>query len=445
MNYQDVLIYSCEIDDSCYIDGYLYLHSSTDKCIVHKFKVDEESCEYVCLYDVGAITPKEIRLVDNVVVSEDHSSMILFGEYVACFDISDPVNITKLWDNMEYYTYMYEYISSRVFVKDDKAIIVSLDSTNESYSMFCISLETGEMVWKNEINMCIYDLPYSFFTVCENNVIYFNSVYYINSNSNTPVMKAFDIDTGELSWSSTLNEFSQKLEMSIDNIYLKVEDDNIYIVGLAEVDESMFNIVLYKINGITGEAYWREIIPTEKYLEDLGRWTLTVSIDNGIIYLDERFGPLHKSVPFQECSMSVRYLRFTIDKNELFDDGNTSTIDSAPVIDNNRTLLPARYVVEPLGGQVFWDGEQRKVTCKLVAPDNADTEEYKENIVELWIDKPTARVNGVEVQIDPDNPDVVTTIINDRTMVPMRFLAESLGCEVEWIAETKEIILTYSP
>ncbi|MEZ4812626.1 MAG: stalk domain-containing protein [Caldisericia bacterium] len=40
-------------------------------------------------------------------------------------------------------------------------------------------------------------------------------------------------------------------------------------------------------------------------------------------------------------------------------------------------------------------------------------------------------------QIDPDNPDVVTTIIDDRTMVPMRFLAENLGCKVEWIAETE--------
>ncbi|MCK5743748.1 MAG: copper amine oxidase N-terminal domain-containing protein, partial [Caldisericia bacterium] len=62
-----------------------------------------------------------------------------------------------------------------------------------------------------------------------------------------------------------------------------------------------------------------------------------------------------------------------------------------------------------------------------------------------WIGKSTAKLNGIEVQIDPDNPDVVPTIINDRTMVPMRFLAESLGCSVKWIADTKEIILTYSP
>jgi len=36
-------------------------------------------------------------------------------------------------------------------------------------------------------------------------------------------------------------------------------------------------------------------------------------------------------------------------------------------------------------------------------------------------------------------------IVSGRTMVPMRFLAESLGCEVEWVATTKEIILTYVP
>ncbi|MCK5743707.1 MAG: copper amine oxidase N-terminal domain-containing protein, partial [Caldisericia bacterium] len=61
------------------------------------------------------------------------------------------------------------------------------------------------------------------------------------------------------------------------------------------------------------------------------------------------------------------------------------------------------------------------------------------------IGKSTARVDGIEVQIDPNNPDVVPTIINDRTMVPMRFLTESLGCKLEWKAEKEEINLSYLP
>jgi len=142
-------------------------------------------------------------------------------------------------------------------------------------------------------------------------------------------------------------------------------------------------------------------------------------------------------------------LMFQIGVKKQWLDGDERLIDVAPLILNGRTFLPARSVTEPLGGDVLWDGVEKKVICKLEAT-NTSLEDGSENettynTVEFWIGKPTARVNGVEIQIDPDNPEVVPTIIDGRTMVPMRFLAESLGCEVEWIAETKEIILTYSP
>jgi len=130
-----------------------------------------------------------------------------------------------------------------------------------------------------------------------------------------------------------------------------------------------------------------------------------------------------------DSSMS---LSFAVSSNEMKIGNINYKMDTAPTIVNDRTLLPARYVTEPLGGGVTWDGYEKKVVCKLA-----------DKTVEFWIGKPVAKINGVEVQIDPNNLDVVPTIINDRTMVPMRFLAESLGCEVEWIYKTKEIILTY--
>ncbi len=127
-------------------------------------------------------------------------------------------------------------------------------------------------------------------------------------------------------------------------------------------------------------------------------------------------------------------IEFQIDRESYIIDGSERVIDAAPVIQNGRTLLPARFVTEPLGGDVGWEATDKKVVCTL-----------GETTVEMWIGKPIAKVNDEEVQIDPDNPDVVPTIINDRTMVPMRFLAETFGCEVEWVAEIKEIILTYEP
>ena len=127
-------------------------------------------------------------------------------------------------------------------------------------------------------------------------------------------------------------------------------------------------------------------------------------------------------------------LKFTIDVKEYSLDGAKRPIDVAPIILNGRTLLPARFVTEPLGGDVSWNASDKSIICKL-----------GENMVEFWIGKPIAKVNGVEVQIDPNNLEVCPIIIDDRTMVPMRFLAESLECSVEWIATTKEIQLTYTP
>jgi len=63
--------------------------------------------------------------------------------------------------------------------------------------------------------------------------------------------------------------------------------------------------------------------------------------------------------------------------------------------------------------------------------------EYRGKTVTLWIGKNTAKVNGKEVMIDPSNPNVVPEIINGRTMLPLRFVAEALGCEVKWDDATK--------
>jgi len=47
------------------------------------------------------------------------------------------------------------------------------------------------------------------------------------------------------------------------------------------------------------------------------------------------------------------------------------------------------------------------------------------------------------VYIDPNNHSVKPIIINDRTMLPLRFVAESLGCDVGWVNDTRTITITY--
>ncbi|MCD8089593.1 MAG: hypothetical protein LUD81_03045 [Clostridiales bacterium] len=70
-----------------------------------------------------------------------------------------------------------------------------------------------------------------------------------------------------------------------------------------------------------------------------------------------------------------------------------------------------------------------------------ETAETDETTIVMQIDNPTATVNGVETEIEPGE-DVSPVISDGRTLVPLRFLAESLGFEVEWNAETQEITIT---
>jgi hypothetical protein len=113
-------------------------------------------------------------------------------------------------------------------------------------------------------------------------------------------------------------------------------------------------------------------------------------------------------------------------------DGVPNTLDSPPVIKNSRTLLPIRPVVEVLGGTVGWDGTEKKVTVSLGS-----------TTIELWIGKNTARVNGIDTPIDSSNSKVVPEIINGRTMLPLRFVTENLGCQLQWDPNTQTITITY--
>lgn len=115
---------------------------------------------------------------------------------------------------------------------------------------------------------------------------------------------------------------------------------------------------------------------------------------------------------------------------EMTVNGETQEIDpgigTAPVIENERTLLPVRAVIEALGGTVDWDNDTRTVTLT-----------YGENVIELTINSTTAYLNGTGKVLN-----TVPVIINDRTMLPIRFIAESFGFDVDWTQETSTVTIT---
>ena len=138
-----------------------------------------------------------------------------------------------------------------------------------------------------------------------------------------------------------------------------------------------------------------------------------------------------KAVPIIVTDPTTKVtLVFTVGKAAVVMNGVTVPMETAPVIENGRTILPVRYIATPLGAQVLWNPKEQKVT--LVGTKK----------VELWIGKGTALVDGVSVPIDPGNPKVVPRIVGGRTMLPLRFISETFGADIFYDAVKQTVTVT---
>lgn len=115
-----------------------------------------------------------------------------------------------------------------------------------------------------------------------------------------------------------------------------------------------------------------------------------------------------------------------VDSNTINIGNRSISIDTAPVIINGRTLIPVRGVTEAMGGNVNWNNETKTVTITLGS-----------NKVEMTIDSTTAYFNNKAQTLD-----VAPVVLNGRTMLPARFIAESFGFDVNWDNDTKTISIT---
>ncbi|MCL2496120.1 MAG: stalk domain-containing protein [Clostridiales bacterium] len=103
-------------------------------------------------------------------------------------------------------------------------------------------------------------------------------------------------------------------------------------------------------------------------------------------------------------------------------------MDVPPIIEEGRTLAPVRAIAESLGAYVNWKAEERRVEVELDG-----------RKLVLFIDNTTAYVDGIPKQLD-----VPARIVEGRTLIPARFIGESLHAEVGWDAVTRTvIIITY--
>ncbi|HOL87486.1 MAG TPA: copper amine oxidase N-terminal domain-containing protein [Defluviitoga tunisiensis] len=103
--------------------------------------------------------------------------------------------------------------------------------------------------------------------------------------------------------------------------------------------------------------------------------------------------------------------------------------DAQPFIDSNgRTQTPARFIGEALGAAVTWDGNAKKAVFKM-----------NEIVLELFIGKKEYMLNGQRKQMDTE-----ALLLDGRTFVPARYVAEAFGATVIWDAPIRTVYISMS-
>ncbi len=186
-----------------------------------------------------------------------------------------------------------------------------------------------------------------------------------------------------------IENFNEPVAVTIDLSDVNMAEEIANLTGIRyEIDEQG-NIVPVKLGG----AY------------DLETKTFTFYTDSFSLY------GILKADKLTKISLTIGSLQTKVNENEI-------TNDVAPTIINNRTMVPIRFISESMGAEVKWIGEERKATIEL-----------GERMLVLV---PDQTITGF---------DTPATIVNDRILVPIRYIAEMLNSNVQWFPQTKEVYI----
>ncbi|SEG67141.1 copper amine oxidase N-terminal domain-containing protein [Paenibacillus sp. UNC499MF] len=106
--------------------------------------------------------------------------------------------------------------------------------------------------------------------------------------------------------------------------------------------------------------------------------------------------------------------------------GQTQRFEQPPVIVEGNTLVPLRAIFEKLGANITWNEQEQSVTAVKGG-----------SAIYLKIGSKSAAVNGESKILE-----VPAQLVNEHTMVPVRFISEALGADVKWEPSSQTVIIT---
>ena len=146
--------------------------------------------------------------------------------------------------------------------------------------------------------------------------------------------------------------------------------------------------------------------------------TYSFTMPKGGVTVDTTFKQAEGATNTDKPAAATKTIILQIGSTAVLVDDQAIINDVAPVIHNDRTLVPIRVITEALGGQVAWNEAAKEVTLT---------------------------VNGKEIKMTIgkvlEKYGVAPVIIGGRTFVPVRFVADELGAVTTWDDATKTVTI----
>jgi hypothetical protein len=223
-----------------------------------------------------------------------------------------------------------------------------------------------------------------------------------------------------------------KIDGQPESFSVKVKGDNSRNWVRAEIKDSAGKVQLISLTELTNWSDWKTLSADLKKYNFAYPITLTrlyvANPENGHDERELKGQIMFDDIAFQykkSTSQTKNAVKLTIDQKSLTVNGKPLVLDQAPVIYNGNTLVPVRFVVEAMGGQLTWVDGERKV---IIMKDN--------HLLELWLDKTELIADGEAI-----TAEVPPLLMTERTMVPLRVISENMGWKVTWDEKTRSVTL----
>lgn len=123
--------------------------------------------------------------------------------------------------------------------------------------------------------------------------------------------------------------------------------------------------------------------------------------------------------------VSIGRTQFEVKKAGVLVNNRNLNTEFSPYIKQGRTFVPIREITENLGADVKWNNRDKSIKISL----NGD-------VIDMKINSPNVRVNGKKISLDKAQAPQLALYSSPRketkTMVPLRFISETFGYDVDW-------------